>query len=86
VLLIDVRAPFEIKHKGTIKRGQNVNIIRGWIETQIADYAKTKDSLSIVLTIGFSTTGVALLLKLKNQSPKEALALVKIKIMVIIIK
>jgi hypothetical protein len=78
VLLIDVRAPFEIKHTGTIKRGQNVNIIRGWIETQIADYAKT--------TIGFSTTGVALLLKLENQSPKEALALVKIKIMVIIIK
>jgi hypothetical protein len=41
--------------------------------------------LSIVLTIGFSTTGVALL-ELENQSPKEALALVKIKIVVIIIK
>jgi hypothetical protein len=33
--------------------------------------------LSIVLTIGFSTTGVALFLELENQSPKEALALVK---------
>jgi hypothetical protein len=48
VLLIDVRAPFEIKHTGTIKRGQNVNIIRGWIETQIADYAKTKDTPIVV--------------------------------------
>ena len=48
VLLIDVRAPFEIKHTGTIKRGQNVNIIRGWIETQITDYVKTKDTPIVV--------------------------------------
>lgn len=48
VLLIDVRAPFEIKHTGTINRGQNVNIMRGWIETQITDYAKDKDTPIVV--------------------------------------
>ncbi len=51
VLLIDVRAPFEIKHTGTIKRAQNVNIIRGWIEMQITNYAKTKD-IPIVVYCG----------------------------------
>ncbi|HAE70144.1 MAG TPA: hypothetical protein DCG46_00890, partial [Gammaproteobacteria bacterium] len=27
VVLIDVRSPFELKHTGTIARGQNVNIV-----------------------------------------------------------
>ncbi len=48
VVLIDVRAPFEIKHTGTIKRGQNVNITRGWIETQIGDYVQDKDTPIVV--------------------------------------
>ncbi|KAA0446158.1 MAG: MBL fold metallo-hydrolase [Candidatus Thioglobus sp.] len=48
VLLIDVRAPFEINHTGTIDRGQNVNILRGWIETQIGDYTKNKNTPIIV--------------------------------------
>ena len=48
VVLIDVRAPFEIKHTGTIKRGQNVNIMRGWIEAQIEDYVQDKDTPIVV--------------------------------------
>ncbi|WXU00869.1 MAG: hypothetical protein Ctma_1604 [Catillopecten margaritatus gill symbiont] len=48
VVLIDVRAPFEIRHTGTIDRGQNINIMRGWIETQIADHASTKDTPIVV--------------------------------------
>ncbi|SMN13859.1 SoxH protein, homolog [Bathymodiolus heckerae thiotrophic gill symbiont] len=48
VVLIDVRAPFEIKHTGTIKRGQNVNIMRGWLEFQISDYALSKDTPIVV--------------------------------------
>ena len=43
-VLIDVRTPEEIKLLGTIKRGQNVNIVRGWLEFQIADYANSKDT------------------------------------------
>ncbi len=48
VLLIDVRVPFEIKSTGTINRGQNINIMRGWIETQIADYAEDKNTPIVV--------------------------------------
>lgn len=48
VLLIDVRAPFEINHTGTINRGQNVNIMRGWIESQITNYAEDKDTPIVV--------------------------------------
>lgn len=48
VVLIDVRTPSEIKLTGTIKHGQNVNITRGWLEFQIADYVKTKDAPIIV--------------------------------------
>ncbi len=44
VVLIDVRSPFEIKRLGTINRGQNVNIVRGWLEFQIADHAQSKDT------------------------------------------
>ncbi len=44
VVLIDVRSPFEIKKTGTINRGQNVNIVRGWLEFQIADHAESKDT------------------------------------------
>ncbi|SFV84818.1 SoxH protein, homolog [hydrothermal vent metagenome] len=48
VVLIDVRSPFELKHTGTINRGQNVNIVRGWLEFQIGDHAKSKDTPIIV--------------------------------------
>lgn len=48
VVLIDVRSPFELKYTGTIKRGQNVNVVRGWLEFQIADHAKSKDTPIIV--------------------------------------
>jgi glyoxylase-like metal-dependent hydrolase (beta-lactamase superfamily II)/rhodanese-related sulfurtransferase len=48
VVLIDVRTPPEIKYTGTINRGQNVNIVRGWLEFQIADHAKSKDTPIIV--------------------------------------
>ena len=48
VVLIDVRSPFELKHTGTIARGQNVNIVRGWLEFQIGDHAKSKDTPIIV--------------------------------------
>ena len=48
VVLIDVRAPFEIKHTGTIKRGQNINIMRGLIEAQIENYVQNKDTPIVV--------------------------------------
>ena len=48
VVLIDVRSPFELKYTGTIDRGQNVNIVRGWLEFQIGDHAKSKDTPIIV--------------------------------------
>ena len=48
VVLIDVRSPFELKYTGTIARGQNVNIVRGWLEFQIGDYAESKDTPIIV--------------------------------------
>ncbi len=47
-VLIDVRSPFEIKHTGTIRRGQNVNVVRGWMEFQITDHAKSKDTPIVV--------------------------------------
>jgi rhodanese-related sulfurtransferase len=48
VVLIDVRTPFELKVTGTINRGQNINIARGWIEFQIADHVTSKDTPIIV--------------------------------------
>jgi glyoxylase-like metal-dependent hydrolase (beta-lactamase superfamily II)/rhodanese-related sulfurtransferase len=48
VVLIDVRSPFELKSTGTIARGQNVNIVRGWLEFQISDHATSKDTPIIV--------------------------------------
>ncbi len=33
---------------GTIKRGQNVNIIRGWLEFQVGNHVKSKDTPIIV--------------------------------------
>ncbi len=48
VILIDVRTPSELNYTGTIKRGQNVNIVRGWLEFQIGDHAKSKDTPIIV--------------------------------------
>ncbi|MBA5247997.1 MAG: MBL fold metallo-hydrolase, partial [Gammaproteobacteria bacterium] len=48
VLLVDVRAPFEINQTGTINRGQNVNIMRGWIESQIGSYAEDKGTPIVV--------------------------------------
>ncbi len=47
-VLIDVRSPFEVKHTGTINRGQNVNIVRGWLEFQIAEHVESKDTPIIV--------------------------------------
>lgn len=48
VVLIDVRTPSELKVTGTIDRGQNINIVRGWLEFQIADHATSKDTPIIV--------------------------------------
>jgi len=48
VVLIDVRTPSELKFTGTINRGQNVNIVRGWLEFQITDHVKSKDTPIIV--------------------------------------
>ena len=47
-VLIDVRSPSELKYTGTIGRGQNVNIVRGWLEFQIAEHVKSKDTPIIV--------------------------------------
>jgi rhodanese-related sulfurtransferase/glyoxylase-like metal-dependent hydrolase (beta-lactamase superfamily II) len=47
-VLIDVRSPSELKYTGTIARGQNVNIVRGWLEFQIADHVKSKDTPIVV--------------------------------------
>jgi len=48
VLLIDVRAPSEIKYTGRIDRGQNMNIMRGWIEMQIAQQVEDKNTPIVV--------------------------------------
>ncbi|MBT7498014.1 MAG: MBL fold metallo-hydrolase [Candidatus Thioglobus sp.] len=48
VVLVDVRTPSELKITGTINRGQNINVVRGWLEFQIGDHAKTKDTPIIV--------------------------------------
>ncbi|HIG89251.1 rhodanese-like domain-containing protein [Candidatus Thioglobus sp.] len=48
VVLVDVRTPSELKFTGTIDRGQNINVVRGWLEFQIGDHAKTKDTPIIV--------------------------------------
>ncbi len=47
-VLVDVRTPSELVKLGTINRGQNVNIPRGWIEFRIADYVDNKDTPIIV--------------------------------------
>ncbi len=47
-LLIDVRTEHEINITGTIKRGQNVNVPRGWLEFRIGDYAANKDTPIVV--------------------------------------
>ena len=47
-VLIDVRSPSELKYTGTIARGQNVNIVRGWLEFQIANHVKSKDTPIVV--------------------------------------
>ncbi|MDG2353629.1 MAG: MBL fold metallo-hydrolase [Gammaproteobacteria bacterium] len=48
VVLIDVRTPSELKFTGTIDRGQNVNIVRGWLEFQIANHVNSKDTPIVV--------------------------------------
>ena len=48
VVLVDVRTPSELKITGTINRGQNINVVRGWLEFQIGDHVKTKDTPIIV--------------------------------------
>lgn len=47
-VLIDVRTPSELKHTGTINRGQNINIVRGWLEFQISNHVQSKDTPIIV--------------------------------------
>ena len=47
-VLIDVRTAEEIKTVGTIARGQNQRIERGWLEFKIGDYTKKKDARIIV--------------------------------------
>jgi len=47
-VLIDVRSPSELKYTGTIARGQNVNIVRGWLEFQIANHVNSKDTPIVV--------------------------------------
>lgn len=48
MVLIDVRTQNEIIQTGTINRGQNVNIPRGWLEFRIADYVQSKDTPIVV--------------------------------------
>ena len=48
VVLIDVRTQSEIINLGTILRGQNRNIPRGWLEFRIEDEAPSKDTPIIV--------------------------------------
>ena len=48
VVLIDVRTQSEIINLGTILRGQNRNIPRGWLEFRIEDEAPNKDTPIIV--------------------------------------
>ncbi len=50
-LLIDVRSAEEIVQLGSISRGQNINIPRGWLEFRIKDYANHKET-PIVLYCG----------------------------------
>jgi glyoxylase-like metal-dependent hydrolase (beta-lactamase superfamily II)/rhodanese-related sulfurtransferase len=45
-VLIDVRTEFEIDQVGTIKRGANVVMPRGWLEFRIADYDKNSEIIT----------------------------------------
>ena len=47
-ILIDVRTKPEIDRLGTILRGQNIHIARGWLEFRIGDIAEDKDTPIIV--------------------------------------
>jgi len=47
-VLIDVRTRDEIVQLGTIRRGQNHNVVRGWLEFQIGEYAVNYDTPIIV--------------------------------------
>ena len=47
-VLIDVRTRGEIVQLGTIRRGQNKLVPRGWLEFQIGDHAISKDTPIIV--------------------------------------
>ncbi|RUM85849.1 MAG: sulfurtransferase [Candidatus Thioglobus sp.] len=47
-ILIDVRTRDEIVQLGTIRRGHNHNIVRGWLEFQIGEHALSKDTPIIV--------------------------------------
>ena len=48
IALIDVRTRDEIVQLGTIRRGQNHNVVRGWLEFQIGEYAVNYDTPIIV--------------------------------------
>jgi rhodanese-related sulfurtransferase/glyoxylase-like metal-dependent hydrolase (beta-lactamase superfamily II) len=48
VVLIDVRSPHEIDTEGTIKRGQNINIMRGTLEHTADSRILSKDTPIIV--------------------------------------
>ncbi len=48
MVLIDVRTEREISIVGTILRGQNINIPRGWLEFRISQYAKDKNTPIVV--------------------------------------
>jgi rhodanese-related sulfurtransferase/glyoxylase-like metal-dependent hydrolase (beta-lactamase superfamily II) len=48
VMLIDVRAKHEINASGSIKRGQNINIMRGTLENDATNHIYSKDTPIIV--------------------------------------
>lgn len=45
-ILIDVRTEREIEFTGTINRGQNVNIPRGWLEFRVENYNKDSEIIT----------------------------------------
>jgi len=47
-VLIDLRTNLELKNTGTIAKGQNVHLTRGWLEFRIRDHVKSKDTPIVV--------------------------------------
>lgn len=45
-ILIDVRTEQEIDFVGTIAKGQNINIVRGWLEFRVDNFAKNAEIIT----------------------------------------